>query len=67
MLLRSNLDELSIQIRDLERTSFPSSLSSNEREKRKSELQSLRSQYNSLCDTILEKINTPVQSTQVIY
>lgn len=44
--LRLDLDELNIKIRDLELTSFPSTLSAVEIKKRKTQLADLRSQYN---------------------
>jgi len=67
-LLRGQLEQLNIQIQGLERViiqSETSGLLMKDKEKRKAQVNELRSQYNFIRDGILEAINTPKTSNTV--
>jgi len=65
--LRVDLDELNIKIRDLELTSFPSTLSINEAKKRKAQLSDIRSQYNLLRNDLFKAAEEVFLMQQVAF
>ena len=69
-LLRGQLEQLNIQIQGLERViiqSETSGLLMKDKEKRKAQVNELRSQYNFIRDGILEVINQPKAHNTVYF